>query len=226
MSNGREAVLAKVRAALAGGASDKERARTVAARLADHPVHLQPSRAKIPPVEQQDLLRRFLEGQGATVQSVAASADIPGAVANYLKGANLPARLRMGAETRLTGLPWSAEPTLAIETGRAVGTDEVGMSWAAAAVAETGTLVLASGPDNPVTITFVPETHIVVVGRSQITGHYEDAWAAIRAQFGDQVMPRTVNFVSGPSRTADIGGKLVLGAHGPRRLYVIIAEDA
>jgi L-lactate dehydrogenase complex protein LldG len=100
------------------------------------------------------------------------------------------------------------------------------MSWAAAAVAETGTLVLASGPDNPVTITFVPETHIVVVGRSQVAGHYEDAWTAVRERFGDREMPRTVNFVSGPSRTADIGGKLVLGAHGPRRLCVVVVGDA
>lgn len=226
MSSGRDAILGKVRAALAGGASDKERSRAVAARLEGHPVHLQPARAKIPPGEQAALLRQFLEGQGATVQFVAGGKDVPGAVAGYLKQTNLPARLRVGADERIAALPWGTEPTLELAHGRSLGSDEVGMSWAAAAVAETGTLVLASGPDNPVTITFVPETHIVVVGRSQIVGHYEDAWARIRTRFGGQSMPRTVNFVSGPSRTADIGGKLVLGAHGPRRLCVIIVEDA
>jgi L-lactate dehydrogenase complex protein LldG len=108
--------------------------------------------------------------------------------------------------------------------GQAQPNDEVGLSHAIAAVAETGTLVLASGPDNPVTLNFLPETHIVVVEDKNIVGPYEDAWVKVRARFGDRLMPRTVNMISGPSRTADIGGKLVLGAHGPRRLCVIIAK--
>jgi L-lactate dehydrogenase complex protein LldG len=98
------------------------------------------------------------------------------------------------------------------------------LSHAAAAVAETGTLVLASGADNPVTITFLPETSIVVVGEEDLVGGYEGAWEKIRARFGKRAMPRTVNFVSGPSRTADIGGQLVMGAHGPRRLCVVLVR--
>jgi L-lactate dehydrogenase complex protein LldG len=105
-----------------------------------------------------------------------------------------------------------------------VGDDEAGLSHAAAAVAETGTLVLASGADNPVTLSYLPETHIVVVEDKDLVGGYEGAWEKIRARFGRRVMPRTVNFVSGPSRTADIGGQLVMGAHGPRRLCVILVR--
>jgi L-lactate dehydrogenase complex protein LldG len=218
--------MGKVRAALAGRAPDAERKKAVAARLAGHPIHLQPARALKPKDELPGLLRQFLEGQEATVVDVPDGGSIPSVVADYLKRTNLPARLRVGGDARLASLPWGNEPTLEIMHGRAQGSDEVGLTWAAAAVAETGTLVLASGPDNPVTVTFLPETHIVVVGRSQIAGHYEDAWKAIRARFGERDMPRTVNFVSGPSRTADIGGKLVLGAHGPRRLCVIVVGDA
>ena len=88
---------------------------------------------------------------------------------------------------------------------------------------QDGTLVLASGADNPVN-SYLPETHIVVVEDKDLVGGYEGAWDKIRARFGRRAMPRTVNLVSGPSRTADIGGQLVMGAHGPRRLCVILVQ--
>ena len=87
-----------------------------------------------------------------------------------------------------------------------------------------GPLVMASGADNPVTLNFLPETHVVVVEDKALVGGYEGAWEKIRSRFGRRVMPRTVNFISGPSRTADIGGQLVMGAHGPRRLCVILVR--
>ena len=122
-------------------------------------------------------------------------------------------------------LAWGSEPALERRKGPAAGDDEVGLSHATAAVAETGTLVLASGADNPVTLNFLPETHIVVVEDKDLVGGYEGAWDKLRARFGRRAMPRTVNLVSGPSRTADIGGQLVMGAHGPRRLCVILVRD-
>jgi len=155
---------------------------------------------------------------------VAGKAEVPAAIAGYLRGANLPLRLRAGADPYLAALPWGAEPALERHSGPARDSDEVGLSHAAAAVAETGTLVLTSGPDNPVTLDFLPETHIVVVEERDLTGGYEGAWETIRARFGRRAMPRTVNFISGPSRTADIGGELVMGAHGPRRLCVILVR--
>ena len=132
--------------------------------------------------------------------------------------------MRVGDDAYLEALAWGSEPALERRKGPAVGDDEVGLSHAAAAVAETGTLVLASGADNPVTLSFLPETHIVVVEDKDLVGGYEGAWEKIRARFGRRAMPRTVNFVSGPSRTADIGGQLVMGAHGPRRLCVILVR--
>ena len=133
--------------------------------------------------------------------------------------------MRAGGDPYLAGLPWQSEPALERLPGPAAASDEVGLSHAEAAIAETGTLVLASGPDNPVTLDFLPETHIVVVKDRDLVGGYEGAWEKIRARYGRRRMPRTVNFVSGPSRTADIGGELVMGAHGPRRLCVILVRD-
>ncbi len=181
-----------------------------------------PQRAQRAKAEQKALLRSYLEGQAATVVDVTTPADVPAAVADYLRQNNLPMRVRVGEDAYLAGLDWSTAPALERNRGRASGTDDVGLSRATTAIAETGTLVLASGPDNPVTITFLPETHIVVVEAEAIAGGFEGVWEKLRARFGRRRMSRTVNFVSGPSRTADIGGQLVMGAHGPRRLCVIV----
>ena len=82
--------------------------------------------------------------------------------------------------------------------------------------------MIAAGGDNPVTLAFLPATHVIVVEREAIVGSYEEAIELTRQKFGEAGMPRTLNYISGPSRTADIGGKIVIGAHGPRNLCVVI----
>lgn len=221
---GRVAVLSRIRNALGGSDSQAARRAAAAQRLGQPVPPLVPERATRPKDQQRHDFRAFLEGQSATVLEVATSAEVPGAIGRYLRGTNLPLRVRTGGDSYLAGLPWQSEPALERLQGPAAATDEVGLSHAAAAVAETGTLVLASGPDNPVTLDFLPETHIVVVEDKDLVGGYEGAWETIRARYGRRQMPRTVNFVSGPSRTADIGGELVMGAHGPRRLCVILVR--
>jgi L-lactate dehydrogenase complex protein LldG len=223
-SDNRDAVIFKVRKALGVYDSASRRA-AVATRLGTPPPPLVPQRAKGAKRDLEHLFRTFLEGQSATVLEAASAAEVPAAVARYLRSNNLPLRVRTGDDPYLDALAWSAEPALERKKGRAAGDDDVGLSHAAAAVAETGTLVLASGADNPVTVTFLPETHIVVVEDKDLVGGYEGAWEKVRARFGKGDMPRTVNFVSGPSRTADIGGQLVMGAHGPRRLCVILVRS-
>ena len=148
--------------------------------------------------------------------------DVPTAIAIYLRDNNRPARIRMGADSRLAALPWSSAPGLEQLRGRALPDDEVSLSYAVAAAAETGTLVLASGPDNPVTLNYLPETHLVVLDAATLVGAYEDAFDIVRKRLGAGVMPRTLNLISGPSRTSDIGGKTVMGAHGPRHLAIFI----
>lgn len=221
----RNTVLGRIREKLSNGAPEPNRSAAVAERLGLKDSHLLPERIR---KEQDDLEALFgahLRGQSASVVKVAGDADIPAAIANWLRSANLPMRLRMGGDGRLASLPWSNEPALTLEGGRAVPEDEVGLSHAVAGVAETGTLVLASGTANPVTLNFMPENHVVVVRAKDIVGPYETAFEKVRAIYGAGVMPRTLNMISGPSRTGDIGGRLVMGAHGPKRMCVIIVGE-
>ena len=114
---------------------------------------------------------------------------------------------------------------LTVKQGPSDGTDLTGVSHAECGISETGTLALLSGADNPTTLNFLPENHIVVVQRSDIAAHYEEIWPRLRKRFGKGKMPRTVNLITGPSRSADIEQTLLLGAHGPVRLHIIVIED-
>jgi L-lactate dehydrogenase complex protein LldG len=144
-----------------------------------------------------------------------------------LAAAELPQRIRTGADARLATLPWDEGWGVDRCVGPAVKGDAAALAYAVAGIAETGTLMLASGPDNPVTLSFLPELEIVAVDASTIVGSLEDALALVRGRNGRDVctMPRTVNLVSAASRTGDIGGRLVMGAHGPRQLVVLVVKN-
>lgn len=220
----REAILAKVRKSLGIDGQSGARAAVVETRL-ERPVrHLTPARVLKPKADLEALFASTLAAQFATVLPVAQFSDVPGAIATYLRQTNLPTELGIGADPLLEALPWSIEPGLSLVIGPARPETAVGVSRAIAGAAETGTLFLASGPENPVTLTFMPATHIVVITSNDIVGPYEDGFEVVRRLYGPGLMPRTLNLVSGPSRTADIGGKIVIGAHGPQRLAVVVVK--
>jgi L-lactate dehydrogenase complex protein LldG len=222
----RTGILGKVRAALGADPADLARRDAAAARLAEAPRHLVPAATKRQPAELASMFAAALRAQGADVVTVAAPAQVPRAVADYLGAQGLPLRARCGTDPQLAMLPWREVPSLTLDQGPARAGDGAGLSRAVAGVAETGTLVLASGPRNPVTLAFVADTHLVVVDAATIVGCYEDAMAFVAAACGFDALPRTLNFISGPSRTGDIGGRIVMGAHGPRRLAVFVVARA
>ncbi|MFZ1413852.1 MAG: LUD domain-containing protein, partial [Defluviicoccus sp.] len=121
-------------------------------------------------------------------------------------------------------LAWPADLQLA--TGAAVDGDRASVVIAFAGIAETGTVMLLSSPSSPATLNFLPEMHIVILPEAAIVGAYEDAWTNLRATLGPGVMPRVVNWITGPSRTADIEQTLLLGAHGPRLLHILLLAEA
>jgi L-lactate dehydrogenase complex protein LldG len=217
----RERILGRIRRGLAVSGLEPGRKAEVAERLADHPRNLVPARSAGDAAHRQSLFESMATAVNVTIDRVASAEDVPAAVAAYLRDRNLPQRLRHGADPMLSRLPWGAT-AIEVATGRADPADEVSLSHALAGVAETGTLILTSGADNPTTLNFLPENHIVVLEASDVVGTYEDVWDRVRAKHGAGVMPRTVNMVTGPSRTGDIEQKIELGAHGPRRLHVIV----
>jgi L-lactate dehydrogenase complex protein LldG len=221
VSGARDEIFANIRRSLGVNGREAPRRATVDERLDRAPKGLIPARGQGDAPTRLATFRRMVEASLATLADVASPADIPSAVAQYLRDHNLPATLRMGNDPRLAGLDWSAT-ALDVTRGASDGRDLNGLSHALGGVAESGTLVLASGPDNPTTLNFLPDNHIVVVQARDIEGDYEAVWDRIRFAFGKGEMPRAVNWVTGPSRSGDIEQTLLLGAHGPRRLHVVL----
>jgi L-lactate dehydrogenase complex protein LldG len=227
MSAGRDAILGGLRRALKRGAEESDAAarQAVDRRLGAPTRGPVPARAQIPPAAQVDLFEAMAVEQAASVARIANLDQVPAALADYLKAANLAPKVRLAPSPELENLPWESQPLIEVETGRAQGSDQVSLTGVVAGIAETGTLLLASGPEAPITLNFLPDNHVVVLKASQVVGAYEDGWDLLRESYGRNSLPRAINFITGPSRTADIEQTIQLGAHGPRRLHVLLVED-
>ena len=170
-------------------------------------------------------LSRFvnkLANVSASVALVARFEDLPGAVAEYLKKWNIEARLVVAPAPLLQDVQWP--PAMTVHYRSAQAEDSSAISLAYAGIAETGSLVLCSGQETPTTLNFLPDNYICVIQQADIYPSMEDVWDLIRRQ--GRGMPRAINFITGPSRTADVEQTIQLGAHGPRRLHVIIVTGA
>jgi L-lactate dehydrogenase complex protein LldG len=220
----RDDILGSIRRSLGRSPLTETEAAALTAEIAGHRRNLIPARAtSLDSAGRVDLFIKMAEAVQTTVARVISDQEVPGEVARYLATENLPAELRTAPEPTLDALPWADLPLLQIRRGKAEPGDAVSLTPCFAAVAETGTLMLISGEATPTTLNFLPDTHIVVLRSGQVVASYEDGWDLLR-QRGP--LPRTVNFITGPSRTGDIEQRIELGAHGPRRLHVILIDDA
>lgn len=213
----RDEIFANIRRSLHVTGAEAPRRAAVADRLARSPAGVIPARGE----GGIATFRAEAERAAATLAEVAAAIDIPQAIAGYLRDHNLPATLRIGADPRLAALPWDRTP-LEVSRGASDSHDANAASVAFAGVAETGTLALVSGPDNPTTLNFLPDNHLVVLFAEDVVGDLESVFARLRAAYGAGQAPRTLNFITGPSRSADIEQTLLFGAHGPRRLHILL----
>ncbi len=223
--SGRAAVLGAVRRALRRGELPADQAELLRARLSAPPRQLIPARSQVGHAEQIALFISNVEREFGSVARVATGDAVPEAVAAYLAAQNLPSEIVIAPHPELRAMPWGDRPLLRLREGRAQASDAVSVQHAFAAIAETGTLMFPSAPERPTTLTLLPDTAIVVLMTERMVGAYEEAWDLLRDELGD--MPRNVMLVTGPSRSADIEQALELGAHGPRRLHVVlVGEDA
>lgn len=212
----RDAVLGNIRRALNRDSALTGAALETAERRLQNPVV--PHR----PAVDGDLQQRFLERLNSvlsTHEKIPTFEHVPDAVARYLQSEQLPTALRIAPA--LNHLDWSAHND--VSSGRALPEHVTSVTPCVAGIAETGSLVMAGTADSPATLAFLPENHIVVMRASQLVRHIEDVWPVLRGVNGK--MPRAFNVNTGPSRTADIEQALEIGAHGPRRMHVLIVAD-
>ena len=216
--NARESILARIRQrqGKAPAASAEER-EAVRAHIAAHPQNARP-RSEWDPVE------RFCERAmklASTVDYVETPESVPAAVARYLKRSFLP--LTAVCWDELAGLDWDAAG-VEVAVREARESDLVGLTGAYCGIAETGTLMTVSGPRTPATVSLLPETHVAVLRAARVVRGMEEAWQLWRSEHAG-APPRAVNFISGPSRSADIEQTVTIGVHGPYRVHIVLLRD-
>lgn len=106
----------------------------------------------------------------------------------------------------------------------ALGAVDVGISECECLVAQTGSVMFSTRASGGRALSILPPVHVVLAKRSQLVGDLSDAYALVRAKYGEN-LPDCLGFITGPSRTGDIERILVLGAHGPKELFVFLIEE-
>ncbi|HEY9078605.1 LutC/YkgG family protein [Magnetovibrio sp.] len=184
--------------------------------------HLIPERGRADGAARTALFVSEAEYAAADVRRLARLDDVPDVVKGILNEAKIGA-VKIAPDDRLQAMDWSG---IEVAFGRGVGSDHAGLSFAYGGVSETGTLVMTSSAQSPTTLNFLPDVHIVVVREETIAANYEEVWNLLRqdAKPDTPRLPRTVNWITGPSRTADIEQTLLLGAHGPRKLIILLID--
>jgi L-lactate dehydrogenase complex protein LldG len=223
MNTARDNILGDVRRALGKNATDERALSDAQAYIDAHAIGPRPS---LP----SDLVGRFMQratDMESTVLRIAERGAVPSAVSRYLDTIERPAITPGVRDRRRTGVCWPefgdldwAGAGLDIQVRATLGDDILGITGVFCAIAETGTLVVLSGEHSPTATTLLPETHIAILPANRVVGGMEDAFALIRKERG--ALPRAVNLISGPSRTGDIEQTIVLGAHGPYRVHILV----
>jgi L-lactate dehydrogenase complex protein LldG len=213
----RDAILGRVRKAL-GKSEDRGGAASAAAAYVH--AHQQGPQPDVP----GEVVGRFMmraRDMASTVDRVARVQDVPAAVARYLDGLKLPAAAARNGVCwpEFGDLDWRGAG-LAMEARPTEGNDSLGVTGSYCAIAETGTIVLLSGAETPTATALLPETYVAIVRADRVVRNMEAMFALLRAEHPR--IPRAINMISGPSRTGDIEQTIVLGAHGPYRMHVIV----
>ncbi|SIS80913.1 LutC/YkgG family protein [Neptunomonas antarctica] len=216
-------ILGNIRRGLKRGEASEEQKQAVLNRINQHARNLIPQRSQLSHAGQIELFIAMATEAAAELFQLNSITEVPQICATWLKDHHIDT-LVTASDEAILGLDWdSAAELTCVQRVAQVG-DSASLTTSFAGIAETGTLMLHSGKDSPTTLNFLPDNHFVILNRSDIVGPYEDAWQKLRDKTQGE-LPRTVNMITGPSRSADIEQTLQMGAHGPKDLIILLIND-
>lgn len=216
-------ILGNIRRGLKRGEATQDQRQAVTNRINKHARNIVPQRAQLPHDQQVALFIEMATEAAAQIYQLESINDVPKTCANWLKDQQINT-LVTASDEEITSLDWSSATNLTCVQRVAEIGDVASLTTSFAGIAETGTLMLHSGATSPTTLNFLPDNHFVILKRSDIVGPYEDAWQKLRDKTNGD-LPRTVNMITGPSRSADIEQTLQMGAHGPKDLIILLIND-
>ncbi|MEG6507396.1 LUD domain-containing protein [Methyloligella sp. 2.7D] len=177
-----------------------------------------PPTAPLPAME-DDRVSRFIakaDANGIAVDHIASLQMLVPALARLLSETGLKADISVAPA--LADLDWPKDWQINFAAGRRE--EHLSVTFAAAGIAETGSLVFRSGAGSPATLNFLPDIHVIVLRTGDIAAYPEEVWDRFRAE--GQGWPRAMNVIASPSRTADVGGIVVRPAHGPKAVHLFL----
>ena len=171
-------------------------------------------------VSNLDIFISKLKQVGATVSTISDKNKLVEELHRYVAENQVKSNITISKDENLEGYNWQ---DIEVTTNYDPQSLSVSVTHASMGIEETGTLVMLSSPSSPTGMNFLPDHHLVVLGSGAIVKTMEDVWLSLRGVSDE--LPRTVNLITGPSRTADIEHEIHIGAHGPKYLHVIIVDE-
>lgn len=216
----RNQILGRIRAQLGRSAGQD---------IADHPAKkaITPKQARVGGAARVATFLKRARGVDATTAKVASRYEAMQEIKRYVTEVGAKHVHRSGDDL-LDSLPWADLYTHAVEVsplGRLQADTAVAVTGAVCGITETGTIMTASGTQHPVTLNFLPHSHVVVLTPDQVVSSYEQAWQRFHEGHTDAILPRAIHWITGPSRSADIALKPELGVHGPLRLHIVLLDE-
>ena len=179
------------------------------------------------PRDAEDVLQSFklrLELNHVSLDVCASRSDAVKRISQYVFERYNTRKVVAGNDPRLAAMPWRDGGVL-VRFAAALAEDPLSISYAKLGIAESGSLVLFNNRSNPGANNWLVQDHLILLDQQDLVADFEQAWEKIREQQIESGAPRGINFISGPSSTADIKGHLVFGAHGPQRLHVLFIGE-
>ncbi len=170
----------------------------------------------------QELTEKFIEKANAAEMSITLLSDIknlPYAVESFLEKEKLPSRINISDQT-LKQIEWHDRISPQFRVCRE--SDTISLVHAFAGIAETGTLVSLSSMTLSTASLFLPTTCLFLLDANTIKLNLETAITRIKEH--DKILPRTINLITGPSRTGDIEQKIQTGMHGPSCVHIFLVS--
>ena len=208
----REAIFKAIRAVR----PDRDTPRDIAAQSAACTAAMRKTLTDLPNDDLPGLFaaRAGAEKVGATIERVARFEDLPQAVSRYITENALAPDFALQPDPRLQQLDWGT-----LRPNQPLRPDTVlSVGLALCGVAETGSLVFHSASTAPTLFAYLPIHHLVALDARTLYLRLEDYATGAEGQNA----PRNVNLITGASGTTDIEGVLTRGAHGPRKLHIVI----
>jgi L-lactate utilization protein LutC len=218
VSDARAAILERIRAALGSRSPAPIRP------APEHPRLVAPT---VPPHERAERFRAVLEGVGGHVHRARGERETLERVRSILAQAGARRLLVSDAASAAAlarGLPPELRRLAPRDPREALLEADAGLTGAQWGIAESGTLVLESGQEQHRLASLLPPLHVALLPVARLLGTIGEALEALHPVAGAP-SARTITFITGPSRTADIELELVVGVHGPKHLHVVLLEN-